>query len=188
MRPSESRKNEKTKDEMDRFAQIFSRLYPRVKTFALQLLKQDDEAEDVAQNVFVRLWQNPDVWQGGGNIDGYVFAMTRNHVLNAIRNRRIARTGYADSQAIRDFVEANMPTTATAADDMHYKDALLLLHLTLDTMPERRRRIFEMSRMDSVPNAEIAQRLNLSVRTVEHQIYLALKELKKKMLVFFFFF
>ena len=58
------------------------------------------------------------------------------------------------------------------------------MRLTLDRMPERRRQIFEMSRMHGLSNAEIAEHLQLSVRTVEHQIYLALKELKKTMLLF----
>lgn len=58
------------------------------------------------------------------------------------------------------------------------------MRLTLDRMPERRRQIFEMSRMQGLSNAVIAEQLQLSVRTVEHQIYLALKELKKAMLLF----
>lgn len=58
------------------------------------------------------------------------------------------------------------------------------MRLTLDRMPERRHQIFEMSRMQGLSNADIAEQLQLSVRTVEHQIYLALKELKKTMLLF----
>ena len=58
------------------------------------------------------------------------------------------------------------------------------MRLTLDRMPERRRQIFEMSRMQGLSNAVIAEQLQLSVRTVEHQIYLALKEFKKTMLLF----
>lgn len=83
-----------------------------------------------------------------------------------------------------DNADATLPSELGADDPLYYEEALLLMHLTLDRMPERRRQIFEMSRMHGLSNAEIAEQLQLSVRTVEHQIYLALKELKKTMLLF----
>lgn len=83
-----------------------------------------------------------------------------------------------------DNADATLPSELGADDPLYYEEALLLMRLTLDRMPERRRQIFEMSRMHGLSNAEIAEQLQLSVRTVEHQIYLALKELKKTMLLF----
>ena len=83
-----------------------------------------------------------------------------------------------------DNADATLPSELGADDPLYYEEALLLMRLTLDRMPERRRQIFEMSRMQGLSNAEIAEQLQLSVRTVEHQIYLALKELKKTMLLF----
>lgn len=83
-----------------------------------------------------------------------------------------------------DNADATLPSELGADDPLYYEEALLLMRLTLDRMPERRRQIFEMSRMQGLSNADIAEQLQLSVRTVEHQIYLALKELKKTMLLF----
>lgn len=77
---------------MNDFERLFSRLYPRVKQFAMQLLKHEDEAEDVAQNVFAKLWLMPEKWRED-NVDSYVFVMTRNHVLNVIRYRKIHEIG-----------------------------------------------------------------------------------------------
>jgi len=57
--------------------------------------------------------------------------------------------------------------------------------LILDRLPERRRKVFEMSRINNMSNMEIAQALNISVRTVEHQIYLTLLEIKKLFLLHF---
>lgn len=83
-----------------------------------------------------------------------------------------------------DNADATLPAELGADDPLYYEEALLLMRLTLDRMPERRRLIFEMSRMEGLSNAVIAEQLQLSVRTVEHQIYLALKELKSTMLLF----
>lgn len=77
---------------MNDFERLFSRLYPRVKLFAMQLLKREDEAEDVAQNVFAKLWLMPEKWSED-NVDSYVFVMTRNHVLNVIRYHRLHESG-----------------------------------------------------------------------------------------------
>lgn len=165
---------------MNEFERLFNRLYPRVKLFAMQLLKHEDEAEDVAQNVFAKLWEMPEKWSED-NVDNYVFVMTRNHVLNVIRYHKLHESGGVNSD---DNADATLPSELGADDPLYYEEALLLMRLTLDRMPERRRQIFEMSRMQGLSNAEIAEQLQLSVRTVEHQIYLALKELKKTMLLF----
>lgn len=165
---------------MNDFERLFSRLYPRVKQFAMQLLKHEDEAEDVAQNVFAKLWLMPEKWSED-NVDSYVFVMTRNHVLNAIRYRKMHE---CEMEGADDGAEVALPAELGADDSLYYEEALLLMHLTLDRMPERRRQIFEMSRMQGLSNVEISEQLQLSVRTVEHQIYLALKELKKTMLLF----
>lgn len=166
---------------MNDFERLFSRLYPRVKQFAMQLLKHEDEAEDVAQNVFAKLWLMPEKWSED-NVDSYVFVMTRNHVLNVIRYRKIHEIG--GGVECDDNADATLPAELGADDPLYYEEALLLMRLTLDRMPERRRLIFEMSRIEGMSNADIAGQLQLSVRTVEHQIYLALKELKRTMLLF----
>lgn len=71
-------------------------------------------------------------------------------------------------------------------DPIYYKEALLIIRLILDRLPERRRKVFEMSRINNMSNMEIAQALNISVRTVEHQIYLTLLEIKKTIFIAFF--
>ena len=67
-------------------------------------------------------------------------------------------------------------------------EMLLVVRLTLEKMPERRRLIFELSRFKGLSYKEIAEKLNVSIRTVEHQVYLALIELKKVLLFLFFLF
>lgn len=64
---------------------------------------------------------------------------------------------------------------------------LLIIQLTLEKMPKRRRLIFELSRFRGLSHKEIADKLDVSIRTIEHQVYLALIELKKVLLFFIFF-
>lgn len=62
---------------------------------------------------------------------------------------------------------------------IYYKEAQLIIKLVLERLPEQRRMIFEMSRFKHMSNLEIAEKLNISKRTVEHHIYLTLLEIKK---------
>ena len=75
-----------------------------------------------------------------------------------------------------------------ALNNIYYEEMLLVVRLTLEKMPERRRLIFELSRFKGLSYKEIAEKLNVSIRTVEHQGYLALIELKKVLLFLFFLF
>lgn len=64
-------------------------------------------------------------------------------------------------------------------DSLYYKEIKLLILLAMEQMPEKRRQVFTMSRFEKISNQDIAEKLNLSIRTVEHHIYLALSDLKK---------
>ena len=72
-------------------------------------------------------------------------------------------------------------------NNVYYKEMLMIIQLTLEKMPKRRRLIFELSRFRGLSHKEIADKLDVSIRTIEHQVYLALIELKKVLLFFIFF-
>ena len=72
-------------------------------------------------------------------------------------------------------------------NNVYYKEMLMIIQLTLEKMPKRRRLIFELSRFRGLSHKEIADKLDVSIRTIEHQVYLALIELKKILILFIFF-
>lgn len=163
------------------FEKLFSVFYPKVRAFALSLIKNEDDAEDIAQEVFVRLWTSgitPDVLE---NPNGYLFVAARNQVLNFLR-RRVSETLYQEHvhNCFSECIDFNQH------DQLYAKEIELIMRMTVDRMPEQRRVVFSLSRFENLSNQEIANRLSLSVRTVERHLYLALQELKK--IVFFLIF
>lgn len=174
--------------QMDlKFQRFFTTNFPKVKNFAQMLLKSEVEAEDVAQDVFCRLWSQPDIWLNNDReLDGYMFMMTRNTIINIFKHQQIEQE-YQDS-ILDKSVLSELTENEDILKNIYYEEMLMVVRLTLEKMPERRRLIFELSRFKGLNYKEIAEKLNVSVRTVEHQVYLALIELKKVLLFFFFLF
>ena len=177
--------NDKRQMEKD-FQSFFTVNFPKVKNFARKLLKSDEDAEDVAQDVFCKLWQQPELWQHPNDkLDGYIFVTTRNIILNMFKHQRIEQeyqVSFIENAILCEIIEDDQ-----ALKDIYYKELLMILRLALTKMPERRRMIFEASRFQGLSNKDIAEKLGVSIRTVEHQIYLALIDLKKILLFLVFF-
>ena len=112
----------------------------------------------------------------------YIYTMARNQIYNFLKHQSV-ELNYQEklSQENSPSYEFDM------YDKLYAKELQLLIKLTLDNMPEQRRKVFSMSRQRGMSNQEIADNLQLSVRTVERHIYLALQELKKVILIAFFF-
>lgn len=168
-----------------KFENLFILYFPKVKNFALKLLKSDYEAEDIARDIFVKLWKMPEIWMDDcSSTDSYLYTMTRNYVFDTIKHKNI-ESAYKEKKVEEAFLN-DVFDSDSPLDNLYCKEIQLLIYLTLEQMPEKRKKVFEMSRFEGMSNDEIAQSLNLSVRTVEHHIYLALSELKKILICAFF--
>lgn len=165
------------------FEEIFIHYFPKVRTFAAVLLKSEQEAEDVAQDIFVKLWEQPELWEGN-LVRNYLYTMVKNHVFNRIKRKNL-ESKYINAQLdIHSFEE--IAEFKDPLNELYHEELQLLLKLSLEQLPDKRRQIFEMSRFEHLSNNEIAERMNLSVRTVEQHIYLVLKDLKKLFLIAIF--
>ncbi len=172
-----------TKSNKARFEEIFIQYFPKVRSFAAILLKSEQEAEDVAQDIFVKLWEEPDLWEGN-LAKNYLYTMVKNNVFNRIKRKNI-ESNYINVQ-IDLRVSGELEEFEDPLNDMYREELQLLLKLALEQMPDKRRAVFEMSRYHHLTNNEIAEKMNLSVRTVEQHIYLALKDSKNFSLSRFF--
>ena len=165
-----------------KFEELFIQNFPKIKAFAYKLLQAEEDAEDIAQDVFVKLWDTDEVWGEVDSLDTYLYAMTRNRIYNFLKHKQV-EDNYKEKLG-------NGKTESTEQefyDVLYAKELQILVKLALDQMPAQRRRVFEMSRYANMSNQEIADRLQLSVRTVERHIYLALQDLKKIIIVAIFF-
>lgn len=169
-------------EQKKKFERFFVSTYPKVKMFAWKLLKSEDDAEDIAQDVFIKIWSNPELWESNEKNNAYIYTIVRNQIYNFIRHKKIV-DNYRDSYA-SDFTVLQ---EVDGYDKIYAKEIELLLKLAIEKMPDQRRKVFLMSRRHNLSNQQIADSLGVSVRTVERHIYLALFDLKKIIFLFLLF-
>ena len=151
---------------------VFEHYYPRVWEFVRRMVKSESLAEDVTQDIFVKIWERREMF--GVEIHSfnkYIYVMSRNAAINAIR-----RTGRVSS--LIDETIVNHQENISIEEDYYAREKELIIRLTVCRMPEQRRRIFEMSRYMGLDNQTIATTLNLSKKTVENHLTLALRTLR----------
>lgn len=169
-------------DRDDFFSKLFKANYSKVKSLAYIMLRSEPDAEDVAQEVFARLWERKNIWlDNEREFDSYLLVMTRNIVLNM----------YKREQTREKYIEYYMVEAVPAQIDCDFferfycREMLGIVNCLLAAIPERRRRVFELSRFHGKGHKEIAAIMGISVHTVERQIYLTQTELRKTMTTFY---
>jgi RNA polymerase sigma-70 factor (ECF subfamily) len=153
------------------FRIVFEHYYPRVSEFVRRIVKSESLAEDITQDIFVKIWERREIFGVEvSSFSKYIYVMSRNAAINALR-----RTGRITPLSSESFCQSD----STSIEDSYYaQEKELIIRLAVCQMPEQRRRIFEMSRYMGMDNQTIATTLNLSKKTVENHLTLALKTLR----------
>lgn len=160
------------------FHKVFITSYPKVFSFSLRLVKNRDDAEDIAQTVFIRLWTKRDLLINVQNLDSYLYSMVKHTVLNYIKSKRGITVDISKMNNITNSL-------SSPQEQIEAKDLKLLVDLIVENMPKQRRIIYKMSREQGMSNDDIALKMGLQKRTVENHIHLALKEIKRNLPLLF---
>lgn len=163
------------------FRILFNAYYSRVYRFAERILKDSLYADEVAQAVFVGLWRKREMLDPDRNFENYLYVLSRHAVTDFMRLNRRARLAEG-LEAVTDTGLSGDSTDAVA----EYHLVQSQIDKIVEGMPEQRRKVYCMSRNDGLSNDEIAERLQISKRTVERHLNLALNTLRKEMSGFCF--
>ena len=151
---------------------VFLRWYPQVRRFLFTLVKKDALADDLAQSVFMKLWLFRSRLNPTLSLKNYLMVLARNAATDFFRSK------YHTLQA-----DLPSPLERTAPERTEqwaeYAETSARIRQAVEEMPAQRREVFKMSRFEQLSSEEIADRLGLSVRTVEKHIQLALRDLRK---------
>lgn len=162
--------------DSEAFASLYQSHWQQVFRFSRLYLRSDDDAEDVVQEVFIRLWQIHERIHPDDNFSGLLFIITRNLIFNRFR-RQIDPLGFKVSVLAALEASDDIESEISARDLSEYIDRLV------DLMPARQRQVFNMSRREHKSYREIAEELDLSQKTVEAHMREALRFLRDNLAV-----
>lgn len=152
---------------------LYMRYAPSVGRFAYRFIRVREDIDDITHNIFCSLWENRMSLKSPESLKSYLFMMTRNAIFKAYKHDRIV-SEYETAAVNEDQTDLRDAERIITA-----KDLLELIELRIAEMPEIQREAFRMSRYDHLTYAEIAEKLGISQKTVQHYISQALAELRK---------
>ncbi len=155
------------------YEELFLTYYVQLVVFAQKILADEDMSRDIVQDVFVMFYEKREVLNIHTSLKSHLYQTVRNRCLNEIKRNQIRREHHAGMFVDKKSQEAYFD------DKMQETELEARIFSVVESLPKQCKRIFEMSRYDGIPNQEIADKLNLSKRTVETQISKALKILRK---------
>lgn len=165
-----------SKGSQEAFHSIFETYYSKVFLYTRGFLKNKDDAEDVVQTIFIRLWTHRTSLSNVANFDHYLFTMTHHTMLNFIASKYNMRS-YLQTDTL------NVLDNHSPQEDLIAKDAQLLVDMVVSQMPSQRQKVYRMSREKGLSNQEIAKILGISKKTVENHLNLALGIIRKAIIM-----
>ena len=158
------------KGDEDSFRLLFERYYDRLFSFAYAILRDKYLVEDTIQNVFLKLWIGRERVDEDRSLQSYLLKSVRNEILNTLRLKY-------NSSVVHEVVDREDDSSDTEGGLLFVETSARIRSL-VEAMPPQRQRCFMLSRYENKSVKEIALETNLSERTVERHIYLALKQIK----------
>jgi RNA polymerase sigma-70 factor (ECF subfamily) len=155
------------------FESLFRSSYVSLVRYAKTLVKDHDTSEEIVQDLFVRLWQDKEKIKIESSLNGYLFRSVHNRCLHLIEHNKVVEK-YAQELAYSQPENQDNPM-----ESINYKDLQAKIAGILERLPERCGRIFCMNRFEGLKYTEIAEKLSVSVKTVEANMGRALKEFRK---------
>lgn len=162
-------------DSKDAFKLLYNRYNKKLYYFSLRYLGDNEEAEELVQSVFINIWEHRKSLDETRSVKNYIYQSAVNYIYNYLKKKAI-RARFVEAELQKGELHSNQ-----SYDQIFFHDLESSISSIVETLSPRQQKIFQLSRLEGLSHEEIAKNLDLSVRTVENQIYRALKIIKSKL-------
>ena len=158
---------------------IFRAFVLPLSAFAYRSVQSRDTAAELVQDVFYRIWRGHARWEVEGSLKAYLYRATRNRVLDFLKHEQIERR-WAE-RSVREHAADVGRSHALVDEAIDTQDRVVALERALDALPERRRLVFVLRWREGLSHREIADRMGVTVKTVENQLTRAIQALRERL-------
>jgi RNA polymerase sigma-70 factor (ECF subfamily) len=163
------------KGDKDAFKRLFFEYYYDLYTFASGMIRSEAQAKDVVQEVFLNLWKRREEWEIKTSLSAYLFQSVRNRALNLMKKQQ-------RRHALQEELSRENPHRDEQSLSGDYEQQLVdQIWEHVKSLPRRRRSVFILHRRHGLTYKEIAEVLNVTRKTVENHMGMALDDLRQKM-------
>lgn len=157
------------------FDALFKKYYTQLVRFCIGYLHDGATAEEMVQDVFVKVWENASRIDIDTSLLAYLYRSVRNHSLNYIKHQEVKKR-YEKEQL--EATPLNEGSSSGNVNISYFKKALIM---AVSDLPEKCRQIFEMAKFEGMSYDEIAEYMQVSGKTVENQMGIALRKLRESL-------
>ena len=154
------------------FDSLFNKYSNKLYRFSYSLLKNAQDAEEIVQETFLRVWKKREHIDTKKSFKAFLFTISHNLIIDRLREK-------LKEKEFRQFLINNYIESEPEKINEHdFNQLSETIRVAVEELPAKRKKIYKMSREEGLSNREIAQKLDISVKTVENQINLSLKQLR----------
>jgi RNA polymerase sigma-70 factor (ECF subfamily) len=165
------------------FELLFRKFYLRLCIFTNKFLNNPEEAKEVSQDVFVKIWEGRNNIDPEDSLKSYLFKIAQNISLNKLQREKV-KIKYAEILKLVYFEQLEI----SAHESLVASELEVHIAKSIKNLPAECRKVFELSRNDGLKYREIAEALKISIKTVEAQMSKALWSLRIELRDYLFFF
>ena len=162
------------------FERVYHEFFDVLFYLCIQYLEKEQLAEEVVQDTFMKLWEVRESLPDGTNIKNFLYTITKNNCLNLLRNEKIVLKHQQNLRYLE--MKMNYEALDSLGDQViEYDELQNKIQSAISNLPDDIRKVFIMNRFEDLKYKEIAEQLNISIKTVEARISRALVILRKEL-------
>lgn len=162
-------------DNIFAYDELYNRYSKKLYNFAYSILKSIEESENIVQDVYLNLWENRLKVKNNSSVKYYVFTIAYNSSISLIRKKVL------ESKFIEYLKSLNEIYQEPVDLEFEYSELTNRLDKIVNALPQRQKEVFIMNRTEGLKYQEIADRLSISVNTIENHMSRALKNIREKL-------
>lgn len=166
---------------MTDFDNLFLKYHQPLFLYTLKFIEDEAEALDLVQDIFIAVWEKRKYFDVDDQVKAYLFSSVKNSCLNYIKHQKVVKT--FEFHAALQLKEMEAAYYKSGETSLIEKEMFQKINSAVDSLTDVYKEIIILSRYEGLKNKEIAERLNIPVRTVETRIFRAIAQLKEKISV-----